>query len=233
MRACTVMNDRAAYIARLGIAGIIIILLALFAYQYLAHRVDGKCCMKAFFMPKFDFWCLLAILIGGFASIFAFIQCLLHYQQSYMRALMSALVMLWLCVIGYIDAREKIIPNAMILAGLIGWIAFSLIEIFLGGTPPLKLLAISALGGGFCGGLLFIIAIIVKTALGMGDVKLFFVLGLLYGMADAYGILLFTVIAMAVFSVILLVAKKVNLKTAIPMGPFVSIGFFLSILAGI
>lgn len=228
-----VANETMNRIHNLMVAVAIIIVLAYLAYQYLVHRVDGKCQVKAFLKPKFDFWCLFASLAGVITSCFAFIQCFLHNEQGYMRALMSALVMLWLCVIGYIDAREKIIPNAMILVGLIGWAVFSLIEILLGGTSALKLLIHSALGGGICGGILFVIALIVKTALGMGDVKMFFVLGLLYGVADAYGVLLFTVIAMAVVSFLLLITKKVTLKTAIPMAPFVSVGFFLSILAGI
>lgn len=228
-----IMNDTMKHISSLGLAAVMIIVLACIAYQYLVHRVDGKCQIEAILKPKFDFWCLFVCLAGVITSYFAFTQCFLHNEQGYMRALMSALVMLWLCVIGYIDAREKIIPNVMILVGLLGWGVFSLIEIFLGGTSPLKLLIHSALGGGICGGILFVIALIVKTALGMGDVKMFFVLGLLYGVADAYGILLFTVIAMAVVSFLLLITKKVTLKTAIPMAPFVSIGFFLSILAGI
>ena len=102
----------------------------------------------------------------------------------------------------------------------------------MGDTPWLQLLAFSGIGGIVCGGVLFIIALIAKSALGMGDVKLFLVLGLLYGLTDAYGILLFSVIAMGIVSIILLIAKKVTRKSTIPMAPFVIIGFLLSILAG-
>ena len=35
-----------------------------------------------------------------------------------------------------------------------------------------------------CGGVLLVVALIVKSALGMGDVKLFFALGLFYGLQD-------------------------------------------------
>ena len=112
------------------------------------------------------------------------------------------------------------------------WLVLILLEIFLGGTPWTQLLAFSGIGGLVCGGVLFLIAIIVKSALGMGDVKMFFVLGLLYGLTDTYGILLFSVIIMGIVSVALLIAKKVTTKTAIPMAPFVVFGFLLSILAG-
>ena len=81
--------------------------------------------------------------------------------------------------------------------------------------------------------ILLIIALIVKSALGMGDVKMFLVIGLLYGLVDTYSILLFSIIVMAIVSIILLLIKKATRKTAIPMAPFTAIGFLLSILAGL
>lgn len=202
------------------------------AYQYLTHRVDGKCQVKEFLQPKYEFVPLLVVLIAFFASAFIFLVGFLWNNESFMRALMNAEVMLWLSVLGYIDARERIIPNSLIGIGLLFWLVLILLDIFVGGTPWLQLLVFSGIGGIACGGLLFIIALIVKSALGMGDVKMFFVLGLLYGLTDAYGILLFSVIAMGVVSIILLIAKKVTTKSTIPMAPFVILGFFLSILAG-
>ncbi len=208
------------------------LLTGMIAYQYLTHRVDGKCQVKEFLQPKYEFLPLLVVLIAFFTSAFVFLMGFLWNNESFMRALMNAEVMLWLSIMGYIDARERIIPNSLIGIGLLFWLVLILLDIFVGGTHWLQLLVFSALGGIACGGLLFVIALIVKSALGMGDVKMFFVLGLLYGLTDAYGILLFSVIAMGVVSIILLVAKKVTTKSTIPMAPFVILGFFLSILAG-
>jgi len=78
----------------------------------------------------------------------------------------------------------------------------------------------------------FVIALIVKSALGMGDVKMFFVIGLLYGLSNTYSILLFSVLVMAIVSIVLLIMKKVTRKTAIPMAPFVAFGFLLNVLMG-
>lgn len=208
------------------------LLTGMIAYQYLTHRVDGKCNAKEFLQIKYDFTPLLVILIAFFASAFVFVFCYLFNDDSFMRALMNAEVMLWLSILGYIDAREKIIPNSLIGVGLLLWLVLILLDIIVGGTPWLQLLVFSGIGGIACGGLLFIIALIVKSALGMGDVKMFFVLGLLYGLTDAYGILLFSIIAMGVVSIALLIAKKVTTKSTIPMAPFVILGFFLSIIAG-
>lgn len=208
------------------------LLLCGLAYQYLSHRVDGKCQVKQLFKLNFDFHYMMVMVITFFLAAFVFIRCFLNEGDSFMRAMMNAGVMIWLGVIGYIDAKERIIPNSMILIALAVWLVLILLEIFLGGTPWTQLLAFSGIGGLVCGGVLFLIAIIVKSALGMGDVKMFFVLGLLYGLTDTYGILLFSVIIMGIVSVALLIAKKVTTKTAIPMAPFVVFGFLLSILAG-
>ena len=214
------------------IACSVLFLTCAIAYQYLTHREEGKCVAKGFMKIKYEFTPLLVILIAFFVSLFIFAFGFLQKNESLMRAFMNAEVMLWLSVIGYIDARERIIPNSLIGIGLLFWLALILLDIFVGGTPWLQLLAFSGIGGIVCGGVLLIIALITKSALGMGDVKLFLVLGLLYGLTDAYGILLFSVIAMGFVSIVLLIAKKVTRKSTIPMAPFVIIGFLLSILAG-
>lgn len=205
---------------------------SLVAYQYITHRIEGKCQVRELLKFKFDFVPLVAIFAAFFAAAYIFLQGFLWNDDSYMRALMNAEVMIWLSVMGYIDTHERIIPNSMIGIGLLFWLGLMLLDGFVGETPWLPLIVFSGMGGLACGGLLLIIALIGKSALGMGDVKLFFVLGLLYGLMDAYGILLFSVIAMGVVSIVLLIAKKVTTKTTIPMAPFVIIGFFLSVLAG-
>lgn len=208
------------------------LLSAAVAYQYLSHRVDGKCQMQQFFRLRFELYPLLTVAVGLLAAVFVFVFCLVRQGDSFMRALMNGEVMLWLFVVGYIDLRERIIPNSMIGLALLGWVALISLEIFLGGTPWNKLLVFSAIGGLACGGALMVIALIMKSGLGMGDVKLFFVLGLLYGLMDTYGIFLFTMIPMGLFAIGLLLLKKASRKSTIPMAPFVVIGFFLSIIAG-
>lgn len=208
------------------------LLTSVVAYQYLTHRENGKCVTKDLVKLKYEFVPLLVMLIAFFVSAFIFVFCFLWNNESFMRALMNAEVFLWLTILGYIDARERIIPNCLIGIGLLFWLALMLVDIFVGGTPWFQLLTFSGIGGLVCGGLLLIIALIVKSALGMGDVKMFFVLGLLYGLMDAYGILVFSVIIMGLVSIILLIAKKATTKSTIPMAPFVIIGFFLSIIAG-
>ena len=58
------------------------------------------------------------------------------------------------------------------------------------------------------------------------------VLGLLYGLSDVYYILLLSLVMMAVVSLVLLLLKKVTAKTAVPMAPFVVLGFLVFLFCG-
>lgn len=201
-------------------------------YQFIVHQIDGKINVKQFLQFKIHIPCLLIMGLAFVIANYIFAKGLMSAESTFMRAVMNAEVFLWLTSLGYIDYKERIIPNSMIVCGLVYWGLLVVIDIVIAGTPWYKLLIFSMAGGLIIGGVMFIIAVIVKTALGMGDVKMFAVLGLLYGVMDTYSILLFTIVIMAIISVVLLIAKKVTAKTAVPMAPFAAIGFFLSILAG-
>ena len=181
---------------------------------------------------KLDLPCLICAVVAFAGSVYVLTRGFPYGDDNFMRAFMNAEVFIWLVTLGYIDLKKKIIPNAMILLGLAFWAVLFLIDILAAGNNWLDVLVFSGTGGLLCGGVLLVIALIVKTALGMGDVKMFFVLGLLYGLTDTYSILLFSMVLMAVISLVLLIAKKVTTKTAVPMAPFVAAGFLLSIIAG-
>ena len=165
-------------------------------------------------------------------SILTYMYSFFVSDSTFLKAFMNAEVILWLQVLGLIDLKEKIIPNRLVVTGIAFWAMLMLIEIFIAHTSWQQLLLFSLTGAGVCGGVLFVIALIVKSALGMGDVKMFFVIGLLYGLSNTYSILLFSVLVMAIVSIVLLIMKKVTRKTAIPMAPFVAFGFLLNVLMG-
>lgn len=214
------------------VACVVQVLTVLVAYQYLSHRVDGKCQIKSLWRPKLDWTYLAVMAVTLVVSFGVFLKGLLLDRDVFMRALMNAEVLIALAVMGYIDLREKIIPNEIILSGLVFWLVMILLDIFVAKSAWKSTLRYSLVGGALVGGVMFVIALFAKSALGMGDVKMFFLLGLLYGAEDSYAILLFSVIIMAIVSLILLAMKKVTVKTAIPMAPFVVLGFILCILAG-
>lgn len=201
-------------------------------YLYLTCRQKESHKIKDFFAVTYDKKYLVFSAVILVVSVLTYLYSFFVVDASFLKSFMNAEVALWLMVLGFIDLKEKIIPNKLIVSGIIFWAVLSLIEIFIAHTSWQQVLFFSLIGAGVCGGVLFVIALIVKSALGMGDVKMFFVIGLLYGLTNTYSILLFSILAMAVISIILLIAKKVTRKTAIPMAPFVAFGFLLNVLMG-
>ena len=212
-----------------GIGMFILILFALLLCIYMTRREEETSNTLHILGISLERKYVVLLSIGYICSIGIYCFQFYAFEHTFLKAFMDATVVLWLIVLGYIDLREKIIPNKMILAGIVFWCILSLLEIFVAGVSWKEILMYSASGALVCGGILLLVATIAKSALGMGDVKLFFVLGLLYGIIDTYSILLFTVLIMAIVSIALLIAKKVTVKTAVPMAPFVIVGLLVDI----
>jgi leader peptidase (prepilin peptidase) / N-methyltransferase len=83
------------------------------------------------------------------------------------------------------------------------------------------------------GAFLLVFALISGGGLGMGDVKLGFVLGLFLGKYVIVALFV-GLIASAIFSVCVLIRHGVSAgrKTKIPMGPFLALGGVVAVLAG-
>lgn len=211
---------------------IFLIVAQFFIYMYITYRKDEDE-KKRFFKLKYDRKLILISVATLMVSIAVYLYGCYVIGNVLMQSAMNAAVMMWISALAYIDFKEKIIPNKLIIAGIAFWVLLSLIEIFVAHTSFRSIMLYSLLGAGVCGGGLFIVSLIVKKALGMGDVKMFFVIGLLYGLENTYTILLVSMLIMAIVSVILLITKKATKKSAVPMAPFVAVGLLMNIILGV
>ncbi len=137
------------------------------------------------------------------------------------------LCLLW--PIAYIDCKTYRIPNAFLLLGLLYRAVLLGIELLLYGqelAPTLISEAVAA-GGLFAASLLC--TLVIKNSIGFGDIKLFFVMGLMLGLEGILGAVFFSLVASFVFSVFLLLTKKKSKKDVIPFGPCILIGTYLSV----
>lgn len=203
---------------------------SILSYLYLCSRNKDTKLLKNLLKIDYDKKKLIFSVGILFLSVFIFICSYRLAGNTILKAFMNAQVIIWIYTVAYIDLIERIIPNQLIFVGIIFWIILLVLEILIAKTPIKQILLYSFAGGLICGGVLFAIAIIVRNALGMGDVKMFTVLGLLYGLTNTYSILLYSVVIMAMVSIVLLIAKKVTRKTAVPMAPFVAVGLLLHFL---
>ena len=143
-----------------------------------------------------------------------------------------------LCVI-FIDYQYKIIPNGLVITGLIGGIALSVYNIF----SPVAIYGDNDIFNPFIGALIgsgslilisVIGGIIFKTsdAMGMGDIKLMAPIGLFLGWKLTILCLLSAIILAGIVCIILMLTKKIDNKSTFAFGPFISAGAFIVLLFG-
>lgn len=137
-----------------------------------------------------------------------------------------------LVVITFIDLNHYIIPDELIIFGLIGASIFNI----LGQGISIK---DSLLGCLICGGMLALIylieLLIKKEAMGGGDIKLFGMVGLFLGIKLGLLTILLSVYVGAIYGVCSIIYSKMKQKeynSIIPYGPFISVGALISILYG-
>jgi leader peptidase (prepilin peptidase) / N-methyltransferase len=125
-----------------------------------------------------------------------------------------------------IDLDFRIIPNKLMIAGTIA--ALAILALTRPDDIPEHLIAAVAAGG-----FLLIAAVAYPSGMGMGDVKLAFVMGLFLGREVGVAMLV-ALVAGSVVGVAIMARKgtQEGRKTAIPFGPFLALGGVVGLLAG-
>ncbi len=145
------------------------------------------------------------------------------------KFLLGALVLLAALLI---DLRLRIIPNRLVLGLLAVGVLYLIPEYLLLPERFWALLIGSLLGLLVCFLLFFIMSRMTKGGIGMGDVKLLAAMGMLLGIEGAINALIFSMVACLLVSLALLISKKKKAKDHIPFGPFIFIGYCITIMLG-
>lgn len=144
-----------------------------------------------------------------------------------------------LIAVFFIDLDHQIIPNELVIVGLIGGTVLFVYNLFLPfqiyadhswWNPLLGLVS----GSGFLFGVSLIGLALYKgdEVMGMGDVKIFAPIGLFLGWRMTLLALFISVILGGMSSLMLLFLGKANRKSMIPFGPFIVIGVFITLMWG-
>lgn len=139
-----------------------------------------------------------------------------------------------LIVLTIIDLEHKLLPNRVVYPlFVVGWVG--LVAAAATDGDPARLLD-AAIGAAIFGGFFFVVAFIYPQGMGLGDVKLGFVLGTFLGFIQGPGLVLVAMFLSfllgGVVSVGVLVAQRGSRKTEIPFGPFLALGTVLALLLG-
>jgi leader peptidase (prepilin peptidase)/N-methyltransferase len=131
-----------------------------------------------------------------------------------------------LAAITLTDLERRVIPNKILIAGAVAGFAIA------AATDPSSLpeRGIAALAAG---GLLFLIALAYPRGMGMGDVKLAFVLGVYLGRAVVPAMFAaFVAGALIGAAIIARMGVREGRKAGIPFGPWLALGGIVGLLAG-
>jgi leader peptidase (prepilin peptidase)/N-methyltransferase len=125
-----------------------------------------------------------------------------------------------------IDLDFRIIPNKLMIAGTVA--ALAILALTRPDDIPEHLIAAVAAGG-----FLLIAAVAYPSGMGMGDVKLAFVMGLFLGREVGVAMLV-ALVAGSVVGIAIMARKgtQEGRKTAVPFGPFLALGSVVALLAG-
>jgi len=135
-----------------------------------------------------------------------------------------------LLVISIIDYREQIIPDGLVLTMLGSTIIYkALIYSFY----TMNITLLDGILGFLIAGLFFLLITLVSNGgMGGGDIKLIAVLGLILGLKKVWLCILLAFVLGGIISIFLLAFKIKTRKDPIPFGPFIVLGFLMTVLFG-
>lgn len=154
------------------------------------------------------------------------------YGFDVLAELKYLLIMDLLCVVAYVDYRERIIPNTWIIGILWLGLLFLIVRCITQPSEALPFVVHSLAGMVFAGGIFLAGRFFCRTGIGMGDVKLFGALGFYLGNYTVSGVLMVSLLIAAAAGLVQLCRKKLSLKGEIPFAPCIAIGSAIALLLG-
>lgn len=163
------------------------------------------------------------LLILGGCLIFA------YPDQTFLFQCKRVVLMTLLFPAAIIDWKQKVIPNRLILAGIGYRIVILIAEIIWERENLFSYIILEVIAAVGIFFLCVIFLLIMKDSIGMGDIKLFMVMGLYLGLYSMSNAIMSALLLIFVYAVFLLITRKKGKKDVLPFAPAVLIGTYLSI----
>lgn len=164
---------------------------------------------------------------GAFSLLFK------YYGYAPEKLVEMVCLMAGLMVIARVDREKMIIPNEYLLFLTLLWVVLTVEAGLWYGSGFLGEL-VQAVFGLLLGVSVFVIARIISPgAIGMGDIKLFAVLGIYFGVDNILMVMLASLVAAAVVGVVKVLGKKLAMKEALCMGPYIAFGTLIVMVLGV
>lgn len=176
---------------------------------------------------RFRVFCSFVLTAGiGIAAEFTF------FSYSIWKIISYLILFGALSLTAWIDRRNRRIPNR-ILKCLLAVRGILLLLEWLTSPKSATVIWLPALLGALLGGGLLLPAHFLSGGgMGMGDIKLFAVIGAYMGSGSILYVVFLSLLSGAAYCVVMLVFKKINRKERIPFAPFIFIGTMLAMVLG-
>jgi leader peptidase (prepilin peptidase)/N-methyltransferase len=153
-----------------------------------------------------------------------FLVLYLHFGPT-MALLKYLFLSALLVAVSFIDIEHFLIPNSLVLAGVVCGVVFSLF------VHDISIWS-ALLGAASCSGLLLLVSLVRRGGMGMGDVKLAVVTGLFLGWSLGMVGLWIGVVSCGLLCIFLMAARIRGHKDPVPFGPFIALGAIVVLLWG-
>lgn len=150
--------------------------------------------------------------------------------NSVTRNIRSITIISILMIAAYYDYKEFRIPNKLIIPGVLIWVGITMFEavtdrdIWLANLITEVIISLALLI------VCVLCSIIVKNGIGMGDIKLLMLTGLIEGIDGAVSSIIVSMIIIFFASIIMLISRKKSKKDFLPFAPYILVGTVISII---
>jgi leader peptidase (prepilin peptidase)/N-methyltransferase len=170
---------------------------------------NQRACALAIFRKPSSVTAILALALTFFVIAFLRLGCVSRFWW-----LVPLLIALAAIIV--LDFRTKVIPDIVTLPGIVYALAV---------TPFVQSPSVgqALLGVVVGGGIVFLIAVVSRGAIGGGDLKLMAMLGAALGWKGALVVLAFSQVAAALIALGLLIARRAGRQDLLPVGAIISL----------
>ncbi len=169
---------------------------------------------------------LLTILL----SMAGWIGASLLHSRPLVNVVLDVFLLAGMTLLCQIDRKLHIVPNRLLLVMLGAWLTVCAVTVLFATEAGLALV-FSGIGGALIAGAVFFLCYLISgRQLGGGDVKLSLIMGLYLTTGRIMGAITYGVILCCIYTVVMLILKKISLKDGIPLVPFLYLGVLLVML---
>ena len=154
------------------------------------------------------------------------------YEYDILKSLKALTIISVVLIVAGIDYREKIIPNEAIIFILSIASILILINIFKNKVETLAIFIDSTVAMILGAGLFAISKAVSKNGVGMGDIKIIGALGFYLRTYVLIGVLMVSLVSIAVYGMFKILTKKATTKDEIAFAPFIAFGVTTCMILG-